>query len=286
VVKPEDEALFSGHPYRSPFFFSALSLREVDMAVIDLSTVFRQGEPEFVELLNSVRAGGDLMATVNRFNARCRKATEEGSSVTLCCRNEQARRINREKMALLPGAEFEYSGLLKGEFDADALPSPDPLLLKEGAKVMFTRNDPGKRWVNGTLGVVHSLNTDGIEVSIPSDHGDQSATVERVTWDAMKFELDPTSGRIAAKSKGTYTQFPLMPAWAITIHKCQGQTLDSAVIDLEGGAFAHGQAYVALSRCRSLEKMRLTHDLMVEDVRQDARVHHFYRLISPGEDNP
>jgi len=280
VVKPEEESLFTGEPYRSPFFFSAQCLRNVDMAAIDLSKVFRHSDPEFVDLLNAIRSGTDLEDTVDRFNSICRQNTEAGSTVTLCCRNDHAARINREEMDRLPGLAFEFPGHLTGQFDRDALPSPNPLRLKEGAKVMFTRNDPAKRWVNGTLGIVRLLDIGSIEVTIASERGHLNLPVESVTWDAVKYELNRATGRIEAKSKGTYTQFPLIPAWAITIHKCQGQTLDSAVIDLEGGAFAHGQAYVALSRCRTLEKMRLTLDLTVEDIRQDARVHHLYRLIS------
>jgi ATP-dependent DNA helicase PIF1 len=245
------------------------------MAAIDLSKVFRHTDPEFIEVLNAIRSRTDLEERVDRFNTLCRRTIEGESTVTLCYRNGHAARINREAMDRLPGLPFEYPWPRTGQFDVTALPSPNPLRLKEGAKVMFTRNDPSKRWVNGTLGIIRSLQVGSIEVTILSENGDLNLPVEPVTWDAVKYELDLVSGRIEAKSKGTYTQFPLIPAWAITVHKCQGQSLISAVIDLAGGAFAHGQACVALSRCRSLGKMQLIHDLKVEDFRQGARVLHF-----------
>ena len=162
------------------------------------------------------------------------------------------------------------------------LPAPFELDLKPGARVIFTKNDPNRRWVNGTLGTVRELETRRVTVELDSGESDSAIVVDPVTWKKERFVLDPGTKRIVLKEVGSYSQLPLAPAWAITIHKVQGQTLDRVCVDLHTGAFAAGQTYVALSRCRSVEGLRLKRRISRDDVRCDPQIKEFMAALGPS----
>jgi ATP-dependent exoDNAse (exonuclease V) alpha subunit len=189
-------------------------------------------------------------------------------AVTLTTTNRGASEINQGRLARLGGDQFSYEANISGQFDESAYPTERTLVLKQGAQVMFLRNDPAKRWVNGSIGHVESLSKNGMNVSI----GDQTYTVARDRWEKIQYTWNHEQEKIEREVIGVFEQYPLKLAWAITIHKSQGQTLTDVIIDMETGAFAHGQLYVALSRCTSLGGIRLRSPIRQSDIIFDDRV--------------
>ncbi len=276
ISDPEEMRMFSEH-YETEYFFSAHCLRRDPMEMIELRTIYRQNEAEFVDLLNQIREGDHVQDAVDELNAACLKSGGDNGAITLAATNAIADQINNMKMMMLTGQARTYHGLMNGNFDSRrALPAPMELMLKVNAQVMFTRNDTDHRWVNGTLGRVVSLDADKVEVEVITDIGSDIFTVEPTIWESMRYRYDDKAGKIHSDVLGAFHQFPLVPAWAITIHKSQGKTLDNIIIDLGMGAFAHGQVYVALSRCRTLQNIRLKKPLRVADIQFDPRVREFH----------
>jgi hypothetical protein len=288
VSDPEEMRMF-GEQYETEYFFSAHCLRREPMEMIELRTVYRQSEAEFVELLGKIRDGSRVQEAVDELNAAClpaaaglpgmirqRPGGDEGA-ITLAATNAIAEKINNLKMALLPGKARVYKGSFIGDFDTRRiLPAPMDLTLKVDAQVMFTRNDADHRWVNGTLGKIVRLSDDKVGVEVTTENGPQVFDVEMASWESTRYRYDEKAGKIHSDVLGSFNQFPLMPAWAVTVHKSQGKTLDNIIIDLGAGAFAHGQVYVALSRCRTLANIRLKKPLKVSDVQFDPRVKEFH----------
>lgn len=282
VVMRDDEEIFNGGRYESPFFFSARVCREVGIVAVELTKVFRQQEGGFVELLNGVRLGVDPEGTAARINAACHREPWEGDNhLTLTSTNAIADAINTARLAALPGKESVYRGQVEGrmERESEKLPAPLELRLKEGARVMFTRNDEDHRWVNGTFGVVRRLGADAVFVEIGPRGGGAMHPVGQAVWESYRYRYDRPTDRIEAEVVGSYKQIPLMPAWAVTIHKSQGKTLDRVVVDLGRGAFAPGQVYVALSRCRSIDDIALVRPLRPRDIMCDERIRHAFRDV-------
>ena len=285
IISPAERETFQ-QLYPGPYFFQSHSWQPEQFTTIAFDEVFRQRDPAFVALLNHIREGGrtpDLLAALNQ---RVGVVAEAEGVVTLTTTNARATQINETRMAALPQPGRVYAGVAEGNFAASGqnLPAPDQLLLKPGAQVMFTRNDvPARRWVNGTLGVVRHLEADAVIVEVMRGDRQRLYEVEREMWKAVKYRLDEESGEIREEETGHYTQFPLTPAWAVTIHKSQGKTLDRVLIDLDRGAFAPGQLYVALSRCRTLENMTLTRPVNLSDIRVDPRVVGFLQGVRAGD---
>jgi len=282
VNRPEREAL-QLLEYESPYFFSAKAFEDSQLVYQELTKVFRQSDTEFVELLNNIRNAEDLVETTKTLNEHYGKESDPAQMIiTLTCTNKVADRINDEHLSKLPDDPITFTGHVSGRFavEDEKLPSPINLTLKKGAQVMFTKNDEAKRWVNGTIGKVVRLNENSIRVELKNRFGTVVYDVHKATWKSYKYEYDEISDRIVPTETGSYIQFPLMLAWAVTIHKSQGKTLDKVRIDLGTGAFDYGQVYVALSRCRSLEDIYLNKPIRPNDIKCDPMIKRFYAAIN------
>jgi ATP-dependent DNA helicase PIF1 len=282
VIASDLESRYIHERYKTPFFLSAPCMQTVKPAIVELTKVFRQQDTHFLALLQNVREGNHLIETITELNRRCLVGQEEDrDSIILTPDNATAGRINHRRLARLPGPEVAYEGIVVGKFniESERLPAPKDLRLKVDTQVMFTKNDSSHRWVNGTIGRVTALSLTSATVSV----GRASYTVPRDVWESFAYRYDEERDRIVREVIGTYTQLPLMPAWAVTIHKSQGKTFDEVQIDIAGGAFAEGQLYVALSRCRTLAGIRLLRPLRLQDVRVNPLVKEFYRGIRRSE---
>lgn len=272
VVRGEESQLLEDAGYNSPYAFSAHCLRDAPLAAVQLTEVHRQTNQDFISILSSIRERRGVEDAVTILNTVCLDRSLPKRPVLLCATNAVADSYNQRGLAGLEGAAARYTGGFEGEApraQGDRFPAPMELVLKRGARVIFTQNDPEGRWVNGSLGTVKSLDDEVIIVNL--DTGDE-VDVERATWPQAKWTWNAKENRMEVKEEYKYVQFPLAPAWALTIHKAQGMTLDSVEIDLGRGAFAPGQTYVALSRARSMETLRLTRPLSARDVQVDEAI--------------
>ena len=266
VINEAEVAHHLESEFGGPFFFSLNSLGEgAGTSLIELSEVFRQKDAALLEVLNKIRDGdaqeGDLALLNGRVHP-IRNLSEGEAYVILTPTNAAAGRINMAYLNALPGAPRTYQAVTTGEYSQSAQPTDATLILKAGAKVMFLRNDPDRRWVNGTIARVSRLKEDRVWIEVNGDEHE----VEQATWESRRYAYDKGAEKITETVAGTFCQFPLRLAWALTIHKSQGLTLDKAYIDLGRGTFAHGQAYVALSRCRSLDGLALARPLRPGDI--------------------
>lgn len=285
VAKEDEWAMLSEH-YESPYFFHSKALKETPYVTIELKQVYRQQEGVFLELLNRIRENQVNKEVINALNQRYIPGFSPGreeSFIVLTTHNWQARQINERKMAELPSSSFTFRAEVKDEFPSWAFPTDEELVLKEGAQVMFVRNDssPEKQYYNGKIGVVTAIGRETIEVKGKDD--DLRILVGREEWTNTKYTINPETREIVETVEGTFTQYPLKSAWAITIHKSQGLTFDKAIIDVHA-AFAHGQVYVALSRCRTFEGLVLSAPINATSLIKDANIDRFNRDI--GENTP
>jgi hypothetical protein len=268
VVKEDEWAMLKPH-YPGLFFFHAHAMRGRQPLYLEFTKVYRQSEERFIGLLNRVRnnaLGPDGLAALN---ARVRPGFRPPPGeryIMLTTHNYKADQINRFELDRLPGADSVYAGHLTGEFPEGALPNERELRLRVGAQVMFIRNDPGGRYFNGKLAEVTALAEDGVQVELADGGG--RVDVPQEEWKNIRYRLNEETRKIEEDVLGSFMQYPLRLAWAVTIHKSQGLTFDRAVIDLSG-AFAAGQAYVALSRCTTLEGLVLSAPLTPRAVMTD-----------------
>jgi hypothetical protein len=282
IVSRDEEELFEQF-FRSPFFFGCPAYHTAEFKTVELDHIFRQSEQAFIDNLNRLRLGENGHDIISFLNQRhtSEDVLDDSVPVTLTTTNRIADDLNQQKLAALSHTPYRYHGKIEGEFDKNSnrLPAPLDLELKENAQVMFVRNDQKKRWVNGTIGTVKRLTGTSIDVAILKNGRARTYTLEKEEWESIQYDYDEETDAIKIKTTGSYTQYPLTLAWAITIHKSQGKTLDSAVIDLGRGAFASGQLYVALSRCRSFENIVLKKPITYRDIKCDNRVVKFYDYI-------
>ena len=267
VVTTEDRAILQLH-YKNFFFFNADVFQSFGLTSIELRKVYRQKESEFVGLLDRVRSGMPPVADIERINTRFRPSDESDNEngkiiLTLAARRDTVTAINNKHLRQLSSPEMIYEGEISGEFPASAFPTDLNLCLKEGAQVIFLRNDPERRWVNGTLGIV--ILAEPKQLRIRLENGDEH-DLDPVVWENTVYEFDSKSKRVSAIIKGSFMQYPVKTAWALTIHKSQGLTFENVDINLAGGAFTGGQVYVALSRCTSLDGIRLNTKIDLRDV--------------------
>lgn len=257
-VVTESEKPFMDQVYPSPFFFNSRAFRSLGHIVIELNKIHRQSDAVFTSMLNDIRTGSPSDQTLERLNRRLDPDFEPPAGeywIRLTTHNQQADTINREKMDALKGKSMIFNAKIEGNYPESAYPAETGLRLKKGAQVMFTRNDTSgsSMYFNGKIGTVTELDP---EIIVTDENGNE-IIVNQEKWDNIRYEIDKETQEIRAVNDGSFTQYPLRAAWAITIHKSQGLTFDRVMIDA-GRAFSFGQVYVALSRCRSLEGIVLS----------------------------
>ena len=271
VVKDDEWAMLREY-YDTPFFFGSRALQQTRHVTIELQHVYRQTDQSFVELLNKVRAGSLTPADVERLNARvARTGEQEEGVIRLTTHNRVADSYNERRLQALPGRAEHYRASVEGTFPETSYPADETLTLKVGCQVMFLKNDTSleHRFYNGKLARVTALTDDEVTV-VGLDDG-QTVKVAPMEWTNARYVIDKETREIREEVEGVFRQLPLRLAWAITIHKSQGLTFDRAVVDVNA-AFAAGQVYVALSRCRTLEGLTLTEPLRPDSVITDSAV--------------
>lgn len=279
VVKQHEWELLGPH-YETPYFFSSLALKKTDSVTIELKHIYRQADSEFIALLNKVRDNKMDPSVFEQLNRRYLPdliKDNEDEYITLTSHNAGASSINTQKLAALKGKRFKFPAKVKGDFPEHAFPTVEVLEIKEGAQVMFTKNDPDpeKRFFNGKIGTVDKVEKEDIWVKCPDD--EDRILVKPLEWKNVKYNLNEESKEVEEDEVGTFIQYPLKLAWAITIHKSQGLTFDKVIIDAKS-AFAHGQVYVALSRCRTFEGILLRSPLGQTSVRTDSTVQNYTQI--------
>jgi len=273
VVENEAKELLEER-YSSPYFFSAKVFNDCNIRSIELSTIYRQKDSLFMELLNRVRNKEYTKEDLDTLNKRVQKDTlvsKKDATVILTTTNSLANTINKARLSKLPGKEITFEAVATGKFEEVAYPCPTSLKLKKGAQVILIKNDPAKQWVNGTLAKVVTLSNDSIVVDING----RTCDVPIVKWQKIEYSYNEDEDKIEDEVVGAFAQYPIKLAWAITIHKSQGQTFDKVIIDLGNGAFTHGQLYVALSRCTCLDGIRLKRPVTPSDIIFDRRIYEF-----------
>lgn len=278
VTTREREAFATLYP--TPYFFSSHVVGQIldtgIFTLIELEKIYRQEDPKFVDLLNGIRhreLGEGILRELNRQVVN----DLPKDAITLTARNAEADAINRERLEALENAQKSYNGLLNGDFKENEIPTDMVLTLKKGARIMCVANDPMGRYVNGSLGWVDGFDKDeqGADFILVKLDDGQTVAVGPHTWSLYESTFNDETKSIEQEAAGSFTQLPLRLAWAVTIHKSQGKTFDHVRVDFGNGAFAAGQAYVALSRCRSLEGLSLAKKMLPSDVRLDKAVVQF-----------
>jgi len=270
VVKDNDWHLLKQF-YKNPFFFSSYAYQGCHPISVELKHIYRQDNPKFIDILNEIRTNTLSKASTDELNKRYNPnfiPSDNDGYISLTTHNNKAEQVNNSALANLKGKEKTYNAKVEGKFPEFSYPNKDKLVLKVGAQVMFVKNDSSieKRYFNGKIGKVILLDKDEVVIKCPDDEFNIITKPE--VWDNINYNVDPETKAITENKIGSYTQMPLRLAWSITIHKSQGLTFDKAIIDAEG-AFAHGQTYVALSRCKSLEglvlKSKITSNQIISD---------------------
>ena len=255
------------------YFFNSLAWNGADLEIYELSQNFRQTDEDFKYILNSLRSGDITEDILESLNLRANLAAPTTGVITLATTNSTVFSINHQRLNSLSDKTYAYQATVTGNLDASSFPTESSLILKKGAQIMMLKNDSKKRWVNGSLGVIESVAENEITVNI--DNHVYVVTPE--TWNKIRYSFNSEKRLIEEEVVSSFTQFPLRLAWAITVHKSQGQTYDSVVIDMGKGAFAHGQTYVALSRCKSLNTLYLKRPLTFNDVIVDPAIINFMK---------
>ena len=276
-VAKNDEWQMLSEYYDSPYFFSSHALKETSFCTIELKKVYRQSDTHFLSLLNAIRenrcTANDIKELNNRYIPGFNPNNDDGY-IRLTTHNVQAQQINQRKLDELPTRSYKFKATIEGNFPDYSYPTELELELKKGAQVMFVKNDISgmHRYANGTIGLITNISNEGIEVTV--NETGTKVNLEEAEWANAKYTLDEETKEIVEEVEGTFKQYPLKLAWAITVHKSQGLTFDKAIIDVSS-SFAHGQAYVALSRCRTLEGLVLSSPISAGAVISDRVIDSF-----------
>ena len=281
VVLPHEKDLFRGR-YASPYFFSAeamipgLEHSGTQLTLVELEKIYRQKDASFIAVLNAIRSNEVSQEQLAILNSRLGadfRGEDAGFTVTLVPANAQALEINHRYLSGLGGRTVSLRAEIEGAFKTSSFPADEEVMLRQGAQVMLLNNDSQGRWVNGTMGVVTAIERSGLEplVIVRLENGEEVEVSPNI-WDMFDYTWDAEARKIDAEVAGTFRQYPLKLAWAVTIHKSQGKTFDRVIIDMGRGAFAYGQTYVALSRARTLEGIALKTPIRQAHVFTDWRV--------------
>jgi ATP-dependent DNA helicase PIF1 len=271
-----DERAYFADTYRSMLFFDAKVWREAELKIFELTEIHRQHDADFKHMLNAVRHGQVTKEIADRLNAAGARPVPRDGTITLATRNDTVNRINASALRVLPGRSLTAKAEITGDFGSRTYPADESLELKVGAQVMFLRNDTGQhdgpRWVNGSIGTVTRIDS-----TVYVEVDGVVHEVEPTVWEKYKYTYDQASKKLSKDVIAEFTQFPLRLAWAVTIHKSQGKTYESAIVDLGARAFSPGQTYVALSRITSLDGLYLSRPLRPGDIMVDPEVERFMR---------
>lgn len=282
VTKREDWAFLS-KAYASPYFFEGHVIRRNPFLQIELTTVFRQTEPEFINILNAIRnnqiSESELVLLNKRYDPLF-SATDGLNPIIITSHNAEANAINKAKLDELAGTEYTFDGEMSGEFREAGIQAEQTLKLKEGAQIMFIKNDSGdnRKFYNGKIGSIKSIKDGEIYISFPQE---EDLLLEKTSWQSFEYKTDPEQV-IIQQQVGEFSQYPIKLAWAVTIHKSQGLTFDTAIIDA-GKSFIAGQVYVALSRVRTLNGLILKSKISTESLRSNTEVINYMKPVNEAD---
>lgn len=275
VTGPERQAFDAC--YETPYFYSAKALQSFDMDLVELEKIYRQHDRDFIDLLNSIRNNSVTQPQLDQLNTRYKpdfEPEEDDFYIYLTTTNQMAKEINASRLDLLDTPLYSFSAQIQGEFGKEYLPTAIELEVKTGAQVMLLNNDTAGRWVNGSVGKIAAIEPGEKEAVITVEL--QDGNLEKVTpntWEIFRFFIE--DGKLCTEPIGSFRQYPLMLAWAVTIHKSQGKTFEKVIIDIGKGSFAHGQTYVALSRCTTLDGIILKKPILKKHIWSDYRIPNF-----------
>jgi len=282
VLSTPEEREYFRTIYKSQYFFDAQCLKQVgNLQMIELTKVYRQSERHFIRLLDELRSMQTDFDTLDDLNERyLPDEVIQEPFLTLCSTNAAAQKINADRLQEITNPSFYYAANVQGAFSEKIFPTDYKIELRQDAQVILLRNDPEKKFVNGTLAQIQELTEESISVRIEKEDGKMEIIeLPRMIWEIRKYTYDEGSDPIKSEVVGSFTQYPIKLAWAVTVHKSQGQTYDRVAIDLGRGAFEHGQAYVALSRCKTLGGVYLKKPLKPSDILVDERIVEFYEMM-------